>query len=329
MADFSYAWTGPEQVALASAVDQGAQYRQVGFAIIDMLRTLCGYTVEQSSDGGGVNFGAGDFIANEGDIVWGLINTQNHSYALLRPPAGKGNPAGGAEHGIVVDFAHDNADTTPQTVQLWFGSGPVVTPGDANSRPVLQNEENALTTNLIPWTAPIAGSICRWENSNNDFLFGVKANGESFFRFFLILASDPDNAQGTYTLWLFAIGSGGAADAVSDSNLTNGSNFRSLRADGTGPTIAVSLFSMPFELTSWPDGQEDTSNRVLWRDIEVAANGSAVGEARVFGLFRDVLACPRNTPFNQADPDDNGNEAPYEWISVGDLVLPCDQEITI
>jgi hypothetical protein len=325
MASFDFDWTGPEQTALTSSVDQGAQYRQLGFNFIDMLRDLCGYTVEASSDGGGVNFGAGDFIVDEADIVWGTGDTQDHSYALLRPPAGKGNPSSAPGFGIIVDFTNANVDATPQTVVLVFGFGNTLTNGDANSRPTLQNEESTVTINLVPWTAPVAGSFCRWENTNNDFVFAVKADGELFFRCIIIIASDPDNALGNNTLWMLA--SAATNDQVTDSNFGSAVGFRNMLADGTAAATNVTLFSSAFGLTSWTNGQEAVTGRVLWRDVEVLSNGSGAS-ARVLGLFRDVLSCPRNTPFNQRDPDDDGAEAPYEWIGIGDILLPSDAEIT-
>ncbi len=325
MASFDFDWTGPEQTALTSSVDQGAQYRQLGFNFIDMLRDLCGYTVEASSDGGGVNFGAGDFIVDEADIVWGTADTQNHSYALLRPPSGKGSPSSAPGFGVIIDFNNSNADATPQSISLYLGFGNTLTSGDANSRPTLQNEESVLTINMVPWTAPVAGSFCRWENTNNDFVFAVKADGEAFFRAIFIIASDPDNALGDNTMWMQA--SASTTDQVTDSSLTVATSFRNMLADGTAAPTNVALYSTAFELTALTNGQEAVTGRVPWRDVEVIGNGSTAS-GRILGLFRDVLACPRNTPFNQRDPDDDGGEAPYEWIAIGDILLPSDAEIT-
>ncbi len=324
MADFSYAWTGPAQVALTSAVDQQVQYRQIGFALINYLRTLCGYTTERACDG--VTAGAGNNIVDETDIVWGTVDTENHSWIALRPPTGKGNPSGGAQHVVIIDFANAAADTTPQSVTIVLGHGPLTSNGDANSRAVAQNEDNALVTNMVPWTAPISGSICRYESSNDDLIFAVKADGELNFRFGVILASDPNNAIGTNTLWMFGLGSTG--DVFTDSNFAVAGNFRALRPDATGLSTAPIFQTNAFALTAWPNGQESVQGRVPWRDIEVLGNGAAAGESRNFGLFRDVLGCPRNTPFNQADPNDDGGEAPYEWRSIGDIVVPSNADVT-
>lgn len=326
MADFSYTWDGPGQVALASAVDQSAQYRQVGFALIDYLRDLCGWTVERSSPGDGTA-GAGDNIVNEADIVWGTANTENHSWALMRPPVGKGNPSGGAQQGLVIDFAHVNAaDATPQNVMLYLGHGPAIDNGDANSRAVLQSEETLLTLTMIPWAAPVAGSICRYTNDNGDMIFGLKANGDLFFRAGIILASDPDNAIGENTLWMFAFGAAGSVFTATQLTLAN--NFRALRADASAFTTSPIFHSMPLNLTNWSTGQESVQGRVPWRDVEVLANSATGGEQRNFGLLRDVLACPPGNVFNQADPNDDGGEAPYEWRSIGSIVVPSNADVT-
>jgi hypothetical protein len=324
MANFSYAWTGPAQVALTSSVDQGAQYRQIVFALIDYLRDLCGYTIERSCDG--VTAGAGDLIVDESDIVWGTENTENHSWALLRPPTGKGNPSGGGQLGVIVNCDHINAaDLTPQNVNLILGHGPVLTNGDTETRCTLQTEDNALQITIVPWAEPISGSICRYENSNNDLIFLVKANGELFFRTAVIIASDPDNAIGNNTLWMFAVGT--VVDCLTVSQLAGQANFRSLRADGTNPSASVAMHSSALNLSNWTNGQEAVQGRVPWRDIEILSNGIGT-EARNLGLFRDVLACPPQTPFNQADPNDDGGEAPYEWRSIGDLVVPSNADVT-
>lgn len=323
MATFSYTWV-QTQTAFNSAVDQGDQYEQLGLAYVNTFVTGASWTVERSSDG--TTAGAGNNITTQADIVWGDAGLDAHSWIVLRPPTGKGNPSGGGQMGIIIDWSESDTDTTPQSIEIFVGHGPLATNGSTTTRATLTTEDQTMALNVIPWAAATAGSYVTWTNSNNDVLLGVKQNGNNFFEAFNIYASDPDNATGNNTLWVF--GQSSTVDVVTATNMTSSALYRNMLGDASPAATAVGMIGVSFELTNWTNGQNSDSSTVPWRDIELASNSGTAGNARHLGLFRDVLCAPNNTPFNTLDQNDDGASSPYEWRSIGALVVPSNAVIT-
>lgn len=326
MADLDLAWTGPSQVALTSSVSQGAQYQQVGLALHDGF-LAAGWTIPSSGNGAGTA-GAGDNIAVVADIVHAIAGSA-HSWFVAVPPVGKGSPAG-SEYAVLVDFIEAAGDATPQLINIYLARG-TYAGGTNTNRPTITGTEAAaaLAHNLIPWAAPGSGSFCVWTTDAGDLYFAVKADADLFFRNLFIATADATNGLGNFRMAIFGA-SAAAADAITISNLTAAANWKYFLGDGTNPgALALSTKCTIHIGTIWANsGQEATSGRRIFRDVELITSVATANNQRVLGLLRDVRGVAGGTPFNDVDTADNGNSLPFVLRVAGALALPCDAAIT-
>jgi len=317
-------WSGPNQAAFTSSSDQAVQYRQACYSLKTFLLSG-GWTVERSSNG--TTADGNDNWDSVSDIVFGTEASQAHSWISLIAPTGKGNPSGGSNYRLLLNCDNSNADTTPQTLVFYIARG-TYTGGSTTTRPTITGvEDTALTINFIPWTTATGGSICTWYTDDGDVYVGHKADGDTFFRFFWMIRDDLVDSRGNYTMTMSGW-TNATSDVVTLGNMTAGTNWRHLRADGSGPSTRALAHSIAFDLNSWPSGAEGSSGRRYWRDVEILANGSTSADARDMGLLVDVRGTPANTAWMIFDQDDDGASAPFEMFTIGDLVIPGDSEIT-
>jgi hypothetical protein len=322
--------TGPDQVSFSSAVDQAAQYRQLGFALIAALRAI-GYTDARGSNS--VNTGnAADYasgrITQASEVVFGTEASQAHSWVCMFPPVGKGNPGGGGEHTIQINFNNSNADTTPQNFDVYLARGTYVggANGTTTTRPSILAggfELTVLTLAWIPWAAATAGSFCLWTTEDGDILAGVKRDGVEAFDMYFTMHDDPINGIGNYTMCLR--GNSSTSDILTSSSII-ASQQRAMNTAGDAATTTITPVCTAWSsMSSFTSGHETVTSRVPMRDIEINANNSS---GRILGLWPDVVGVPNNTVFNELDTEDIESSDPMIFRTIGDVAVPGDAAIT-
>jgi hypothetical protein len=320
MATLELTWTQVAQTALTSSVDQEAQYKQLGLAFVNTM-IAAGHPVSNSSTS--LAFGASNLIVSTASIVHANAGSA-HSWAQHAVPSGKGTPSGSA-HGTTIDFTEAVADTTPQAAGLYIGRG-TYTSGSLTAKPTTTAESAVITFNLVPWTAPVAGSYVAWYNSAGDVYFGVKANGESFFRTFIIIAADDLRGKGSYRLVAWA--QSGTTNALTMANLLASTNWRYFLGDGTvtgSPALAPQC--VLWQLGNWVNSGREATGIGLHRDVELFGNagGGLAAQQRALGFLRDIRGVPQTTAFNDADTSDVDA---YVHRCIGAIAIPSNATIT-
>lgn len=310
--DPTITWTQPDPVNVlvpfTSSVDQALQYKQIGYALIVAIRTLPGAT--RIFESNSVTASAAQNIASATDIVFAAEGVA-HSYAVYQLAT---------DEYIVVNFTNAAGDATPQSVTLYKSTSAYTltgTPTLTRPTPAVAGRENsAITWNMIPWAAAVAGDFTILTTSEGSLYCFVKANGGgAFIAWFFIHRSGT--SRGNFPIMIGA-SSSASVDQVTWTILIASASWRASQTDGTAINLGV-LSSNAALFSSWISGL-DASGNVPKFSVVAGNNGSASAAQRYLGALTDVVGIPANVAFNAGDPADVTGT--HRLRSFGDLMFP-------
>lgn len=315
-------WNGPNQAAFSSGSNQVTQYQERVWALKEAL-VDAGWTVERSCDSSAVS--ASDNWTTAANVVHGTEASQAHSWICLAAPMGKGNPSGGSEYRLQLNCNVSSASSTPQALDIRLARGTYGGGSTTTRASITGTELSVLAHNIIPWSGAVAGSLCTWFTDDGDVYWAVKADGDSFFRAFGFVRSDDVDSLGSYCATL-AGWSNASSDVVTSNNLTTATNQRGFTAAGSAlTTIACDAMAWSGTICSnWASGSEGSSGRIFQQDVICGSNAGT----RFLGILVDIRAVPPNAAWMRGDLNDDGNALPFELLTIGDVMIPCDGEIT-
>jgi hypothetical protein len=283
-------------VALTSAINQPAQYRQIGFAYHTWMQAM-GYTVELSSNG--TTAGAGNNIASTADIVYANAGTA-HSWAVYVEPS-LGNLR------FVIDFNTNAA--APQAVTLCRCQSGGYSGGSITARPTatVAAREVAVAWNMVGWGAPVAGFInYEYSLSQSVGIFFTKSAGATTSSSWVMIdrpaAADPI-ADGNRD-WYMPYG------ATPDSASTVIPNY-----DGTAGSSLSALWTEAASFGFTTTGVPSDGRPRLW-PVHVGVNSGSSVSARCLGASQLLMGTVSGTPFNETDPDDPTADL-WSWRVIG------------
>ena len=311
MAGFDLTWVDVINGAFSSSVDQAVQYREAFYTVFRVL-VDAGWTVEFTSNGTVAN--SSNNIASAADCVFGTNGSQSLAYAVLRAPTGFGNPSG-AQFRLVLVANNSNADTTPQTFDIYGSFGTYSLHGTPlSNRPVAAAAEQSRTgVNLIPWSSAQTGYISTWRNDQGAVWVGVKDGaGDEFDSGFAVVAEDT--ALGSNNAAFYAVSTLPFGSAA----LGTASNWRFFTDTAAAGSTTLGMESTVWAWGSWDSGANGATNEPVLRPIDLGAQATGAN-GRFLGTITDILACPPGCAFNADDSTDFDAQI---YRCAGDIWMP-------
>lgn len=305
-------WASSLNNQFTSDVDQAIQYREAFFGLLQMFLSA-GWTVEYTSDGTTADTNNNLLAAT--DVVYGLDGSQPLSYFVVQSPA---NWVSGGTIQISVVANEDNADATPQTIDVYATSGSFTLPvTPEQNRPTTTDPMVSFTIqNLIPHAAAAPARWHGWYTTRGDVMFGVSTDstGTLDFGFCAIAHTDaaPFNLEGDYRCGIYCEANAGV---FANANFLNGLNWRSFKDSGAVAGTLV-LDSLSALFTTLSNGSSAISGALINFSIGMGEN---VAAGRILGVFDDIRSVPNNAT---ATVTQDGDTDTVRYVVVDDLIIP-------
>lgn len=297
-------WATDINNAFSSAVNQQTQYREAVYNLHEWIQGMTGATREWSCDS--VTASSADNITSTSDIVYGVDGTNILSYFVYNL---------GNDQRILVVCNETAADTTPQTIDIYFCSTSYALHGTPlSNRPVpadAARECAVISIDIIPWASPVAGYWNAWRSSSGDLVFCVKeASTLPAVGFIIASGTSPGNSAYHKTVFGYS-----GTDAIAE--VDNPAYWRSHTAPGVAMSNAAHALSVASLITGWATGLDSASRVLYFGWVLAGITGSP--ENRCNGIWEDVYARPINTVLNERDSSDTD-----AWIlqALPPLALP-------
>ena len=311
-------WTDTINQTYSSNVDQAVQYRESLYALLQLF-LAAGWTLELSCNS--VTANSSNNLTTAANFVYGTNGSQPLAYFVVRAPSGYGNPFNNTTGGqlrICVVANNSNADTTPQTIDVYAGWGAYTLNGTPlSNRPTGPAGELSRTgVNFIPWATATTAYFSTWRTSAGDILIALKDSATSNFSTALWINAES-SALSTCTASLYFANSAGAA--FGSTVLGAASGWRAWVADGSGTaSAALAAPTNAWAATSWTNGYEGAIGYLIGFDIDVF-NNQATTQGRYLGRISDIRGCPTAVAFNDRDSTDTDAQI---LRCAGDILVP-------
>jgi hypothetical protein len=311
-------WTDNINQTYSSNVDQAVQYRESLYALLQLF-LAAGWTLELSCNS--VTANSSNNLTTAANFVYGTNGSQVLAYFVVRAPSGYGSPFNNVTAGqlrICVVANNSNADTTPQTIDVYAGWGAYTLNGTPlSNRPTGPTGELSRTAvNFIPWATATTAYFSTWRTSAGDVMIALKDSATANFSTVLWINAES-SALSTCTACLYFANSAAAAFA---SNILGGAaNWRGWIADGSATaSVSLTLQCNGWSATNWTLGYEGAIGYLIGFDIDLFNNG-ATSTARYFGRISDIRGCPTAVAFNDRDSTDTDTQI---LRCAGDVLMP-------